>query len=155
MFYSQASRAFYAQNCDADNYGSPNITYGLSAYPCRDCVGGLVASTSYAKSNEFYVMDTGVTPARGGFTSPMACVTPAGYGYNGKSASKCPVGSWNPAGSLSSCTRCGYGLTTPDDAASQVDASNCKIMPGFGFHDNGIIPCPVGECVHLSTHLTR
>lgn len=43
------------------------------------------------------------------------------------------------------CSRCDYGLTTRDDASSQVAASNCTLAPGFGFHDNAVVPCPIGE----------
>lgn len=147
MYYSAASQTFYAANCDEDSYGGANITYGLAANPCRECPIGLVAQTMYPTSAAHYTMDTSVTPNRGGFTGPRACVTQAGFGYNGKVSTRCPVGTWNPAGSLTPCTQCGFCLSTVNDPANQVDASNCTLAAGCGYHSGAIVPCPVGEFV--------
>jgi len=151
MYYSPASQAFYASNCDFNNYGAPNITYGLSAFPCRDCSVGMVANTVYAGSAAYFRVDNNTSPARGGFVSPMACVTQPGFGYNGRTASKCPVGTYNPPGTLTSCAKCAFGLSTRDDAESQVSAGNCTLAAGFGFHSNSIVPCPIGKLIEQST----
>lgn len=145
MYFSPASSAFYASNCDSNNYGAPNTTYGLSAFPCRDCSVGMVANTVYASSAAYFRVDNNTSPPRGGFISPMACVTRPGFGFNGRTASKCPVGTYNPPGTLTSCAKCPYGLSTRDDPESQVSAGNCTLAAGFGFHSNSVVPCPIGE----------
>jgi hypothetical protein len=73
---------------------------GLTASPCRPCPEGTVTSLSYPTSAAYYESDTSVSPAAGGFTNPLACVTKPGYGYNGRVATRCSAGSWNPAGAL-------------------------------------------------------
>lgn len=145
MYFSAASNTYRAVNCDTNNYGVANITTGLAAYPCRDCPAGMMTSNSLAPSSNYYVSDSG----KQGFTNPLACVTKAGYGYNGRVATKCPAGSYNAAGNYGTCTKCASGLSTVDDADNQVSASNCTLAVGYGFHDNAIVPCPVGECVLL------
>lgn len=70
-------------------------------------------------------------------------------GYDGRSASQCPQGSWNTGGNLASCTQCGYGLTTADtwSAATHDDEQDCKLARGFGYDATfrRVIPCPTGE----------
>lgn len=144
MYYSAASATYKGVNCDTNNYGVANKTYGLAAFPCRDCPAGMQTSTSLPNSALYWSTD-GATPVRQGFTSPMACVTKAGYGYNGRVANKCAAGSYNAAGNYGTCTQCAPGLSTPDDAASQVSASNCTVAKGYGFYDGAVQPCPVGE----------
>lgn len=144
IYYSASSNVFYARNCDVNSYGAAGELPGLTASPCRPCPEGTVTSLSYPTSAAYYETDTSVSPAAGGFTNPLACVTKPGFGYNGRVATRCQAGSWNPAGALDRCKRCSYGLTTPDDANSQVDASNCTLAPGFGFHDSAVVPCPIG-----------
>jgi len=70
-------------------------------------------------------------------------VTRAGYGYDGRVANKCPVGSYNAAGNYNTCTKCDAGLSTPDDAEQQVSEANCALAVGYGFHDNTVVPCPM------------
>lgn len=139
MYFSAASNAYRAVNCDSNSYGVKDLTYGLAAFPCRDCPAGMETSTTAAPSSTFYT-------AGSGFTSPMACVTKAGYGYNGRVATKCPAGSYNAGGNYATCTKCAAGLTTADDASLQTTSSDCKLGPGYGFHNNAIVPCPIGEC---------
>lgn len=133
---------FRALNCDNDSYGVSNTTYGLSSSPCRHCPSGMVTNISLPNSNAYWVVDGSAQ----GFTSPMACVTQAGYGYNGRVASRCPVGTYNPAGSYGTCTPCPAGLTTLDNAADQAEAAHCILAVGYGFHHNAIVPCPIGRC---------
>lgn len=145
MYFSTASNSYRAVNCDSNNYGVQNITYGLAAFPCRDCPGGMITNSSLPNSGAYWVVDTTSVTPLGGFTSPMACVTRAGFGYNGRVATKCPAGSYNAAGTYGTCRKCPYGLTTTNDAERQVSIDDCKLAPGFGFHDNVIQPCPIGE----------
>lgn len=49
------------------------------------------------------------------------------------------------------CLLCAVGLSTPNDAASQVSIDNCTLAPGYGFYDDTIQPCPLGECRSQST----
>jgi len=141
MYFSAASSSYRAVNCETNQYGVANTTYGLAAFPCRDCPAGMQTSTSLTSSNAYYVSDGA---GKQGFTSPMACVTKAGYGYNGRVATKCPAGSYNAAGNYGTCTKCAVGLSTQDNADSQVSSANCTLAIGYGFHDNAIVPCPVG-----------
>jgi len=138
MYFSAASSTYRAADCLADQYGVSNQTYGLAAYPCRDCPAGMMTSTDLQNSNNY--------KAANGFTSPLACVTKAGYGYNGRVANQCPANAYNPAGNYGTCTQCAVGLITSGSPAEQVDAANCTLAPGYGFHDNAIQLCPVGEC---------
>lgn len=143
MYFSAATNTYRAVNCDTNSFGVADATYGLAASPCRDCPAGMQTSTSLASSVAYWVSDGN---GKQGFTSPMACVTLPGYGYNGRVASKCPAGSWNAGGNYAGCTSCPVGLSTADDASSQVSSSNCTVAVGFGFHNNVVMPCPVGEC---------
>lgn len=145
MYLSSISNTFRAVNCDTDSYGVANITYGLSVLPCRACPGpGMQTSTLSPLSMQYWASD-GIS-GRQGFTHPLACVTKPGYGYQGRSANKCPVGSFNSGGSYDSCSPCPRpGLSTPDAASGQVSVDNCTLAPGYGFHDNAIVPCPIGE----------
>ena len=142
MYFSPATSKYTAVNCETNNYGVANTTYGLAAYPCRDCPAGMQTSASLSASAAF--------KSANGFTSPMACVTKAGYGYNGRVATKCAAGSYNADGNYGTCTQCPVGYSTPDAAASQVAQSDCTIAVGYGFYNNAVIPCPVGESLSLS-----
>lgn len=69
-----------AVNCDKNQYGTPNITYGLTPAPCRECPANMVANSSgaYPASKHFFTRNADGT---GGFTDPQACVTlPGGCG---------------------------------------------------------------------------
>lgn len=125
------------------SYGVSQLTYGLAAHPCRDCPFGMQTSTTLPNSATYFATDSN---GKQGFPNPMACVTKAGYGYNGRTANKCPKGSWNPPGNYNTCTECQTGLSTPDDTASQVSEDNCTLAVGYGYHDNTTVPCPIGEC---------
>lgn len=142
MYFSPATNTYTAVNCDSDSYGVTETTYGLAAHPCRSCPAGMQTSTSLPNSAACYASHGNGTQ---GFTSPLACVTNAGYGYNGRAATKCPAGSYNAAGNYETCTQCPAGLSTPDDAAQQVSEANCVLGVGYGFHDNTTVACPVGE----------
>jgi len=141
MYFSVSSNTYRAANCDTNSYGVSSITYGLSAYPCRDCPAGMQTSTSLPNSAAYYVSNGA---GKQGFTSPMACVTKPGYGYNGRFATKCPAGSYNAAGNYDTCSQCPTGLSTPDDVNRQLSQADCTLAVGYGFHDNTIVPCPVG-----------
>jgi hypothetical protein len=149
MYFSAATNTYYAVNCDSNSYGVANLTYGLAAHPCRDCPAGMQTSTDLPNSAAYYISHgDGVQ----GYTNPMACVTKAGHGYDGRTANRCPAGSYNPAGNYATCSPCVTGLSTPYDSDSQVSVDNCTLARGFGYHDNTIVPCPVGElcgrCMH-------
>ena len=137
MYYSPASNAYRAVNCSSDSFGVSNTTYGLAAYPCRDCPTGMQTSAVLPSSSAYR------DPTTGGYTHPKACVTKAGHGYNGRIATKCPVGSYNAAGNYGTCTKCAAGLTTAAEAASQ--ASDCILAAGYGWYNGSIVPCPVGK----------
>ncbi len=141
MYFSPATNKYTAVNCASDNYGVSNTTYGLAAYPCRDCPAGMQTMATAPSSN--YKSDNG-------YTSPAACVTKAGFGYNGRVATQCPVGSYNSAGNYGTCTQCPAGYTTNANATEQVAQSDCKVAAGYGYYNGAVIPCPVGEC-HVLT----
>jgi hypothetical protein len=105
---------------------------------------GMHTNRSIPASADHWASDGG-TPPKQGFTDPRACVTMKGYGYTSRAAAKCPVGTYNPEGSMSPCKRCPLGRSTADDADQQGSEDDCKLAPGYGFHDNAIVPCPVGE----------
>lgn len=142
MYYSPASKQYSAVNCSSNSYGVANTTYGLGAYPCRDCPAGMQTSVSLPSSAAFYFSEGDVA----GFTNPMACVTKPGYGYNGRVATACPAGSYNAAGNYGTCTKCAAGFSTPANPEQQVSVDNCAVAQGFGLADGAIVPCPVGEC---------
>lgn len=143
MYYSVVSGSYTAINCDQNSYGVSSMTAGLAPNPCRDCPAGMQTSLDLPASAAYWASDGA---GKQGFTSPLACVTRPGYGYNGFSGIKCPVGWFNAAGNLQPCVKCQIGLTTPDDAASQVSQENCNPAPGYGVYGNSIVACPVGEC---------
>jgi hypothetical protein len=138
MYFSPATSKYTGVKCEKDNYGVTDTTYGLAAYPCRDCPAGMVTTTSAPSSP--YKKDNG-------YNSPLACVTKVGYGYNGRVAAQCPVGSYNAGGNYLTCDKCPVGTTTVSDPNSQKTDADCKVAPGYGpSGTNGaIIPCPVGE----------
>jgi len=142
VYYSSASGAFTAVDCKTGQYGIPNVTYGLMAFPCRSCPDGMTTSMYVPESAQYYVS---YGNGRGGFTDAKACIPRAGYGYNGRMATRCPAGWYNPPGSMSPCTQCPYGRSTPDEPEAQVSVVNCWLAPGFGFHNNQTSPCPIGE----------
>jgi hypothetical protein len=73
--------------------------------------------------------------------SVLACVNPAGYGFNGSVAEQCPKGTYNAADTYGNCTACPPGFTTagPGAGATQADCTNRT--------GNGTMrPCPIGGC---------
>lgn len=127
-----------------------NIMYGLQPMPCVPCPAGMITSVDLPNSARFWASNGG-NPPRQGFTDPLACVTPGGYGYDGLKASRCPAGSFNPPGGYGTCTQCPIGLSTPRDPAAQMSIDNCTIGPGFGFHNGAVRLCPIGEEVLVNS----
>jgi hypothetical protein len=85
----------------------------------------------------------------GGFVSPGACVTQAGYGYDSRGSQKCDKGYYNDKDSYAKCKPCGYALTTRAPGAAAT-AADCGIEPGYGFgtthyFNRTLIKCPVGK----------
>lgn len=80
-----------------------------------------------------------------GFTSPLACVTINGYGYNSRVAQACEKGYYNALNNREDCKPCGYGLTTAGVGLGFVEG-DCGIAPGFGYDGSTIREC---ECVRL------
>lgn len=78
-----------------------------------------------------------------GFTSPMACVTINGYGYNSRVAQACEKGFYNALNNREDCKSCSYGLTTAGVGEGFVEG-DCGIAPGFGYDGSTIREC---ECV--------
>lgn len=84
----------------------------------------------------------------GGFVNPYACVTQAGYGYDGRVSQKCDKGYYNGKDTYAKCKSCGYALTTAGPGATK--ATECGIEPGYGFgtthyFNRTLIKCPIGE----------
>lgn len=94
MYYSAVTNSYTAVNCDSNFYGVGSITAGLAANPCKACPSGMHTSLDLSASAAYWASDGA---GKQGFTSPLACVTRAGHGYNGVSAARCPVGSMLPA----------------------------------------------------------
>lgn len=110
-------------------------------------------------SSAYYYNDTANFASAYGYIDPLACVTQAGYGYNGRIAQPCDKGSWNPNGTRSTCTPCDYGYTTAS-VGGTVDsvndpsgiigdsASDCGVAAGFGYYNFSgtatLVPCPRG-----------
>lgn len=85
IYYSPLTSRYIGVNCDQNNFGVPSMTPGLAANPCRDCPAGMQTSKSLNNSAAYYVSDGA---GKEGFTNQMACVTTAGWGYNGRVATK-------------------------------------------------------------------
>lgn len=64
--------------CDENNYGADAEIYGLGVVPCRPCPTNMVtlALTDEASAGV-------VNSDKTGFIKPEACLTQAGYGYDG------------------------------------------------------------------------
>lgn len=156
-YYSAPTGLYSAANCDdGASYGLPSLMYGLQPSPCRPCPAGMVTSRLLPNSARFWASDGG-SPPRQGFTDPLACVTQAGWGYDGIKSSPCRAGYWNAAGTYSTCTACPVGLSTPNGPAgtAQVSVDNCTIAPGYGFHDGVVRLCPKGARAAAHTRLPR
>lgn len=115
--------------------GVASVTYGLAANPCKPCPSGLTITSSSA---------TGLTDSTsGGITDAAACVTQAGWGWDGRISTECPKGSWAVGGDLSPCTECGFGQTTANTGSVSVAA--CALAEGYGAVSGVIQLCPIGE----------
>jgi hypothetical protein len=100
IFYSASTNTYSVRDCGMGQYGLPNATYGLDPFPCRDCPKGMTTSKTFAQSAQYYVE---YSAGRGGFTDIRACVTMPGWAYRGRTAERCPAGTWAAPGS-GSCT---------------------------------------------------
>ena len=110
----------------------------------RPCPSGMVASNDSAlyPNSSSYWADNG--DGTRGFTSERACVTQDGYGYSARIASPCPVGTYNPRDTYSSCSTCLTGLTTSGVGAGRTIA-DCGLAAGYGFHSGAVTACPLGK----------
>jgi len=135
MVYSPVTNRYKAVNCDNNNYGVTAKTGGLAARPCTPCPTGLRTFDDVSK-------------ATNGFTSPAACRTKKGFGYNGKIGIKCPQGSYNDEKNLEPCKKCDPDYSTVQSGANgvgQAELDDCKPKAGYGLNANGVVQaCPIG-----------
>jgi hypothetical protein len=98
MYYVTSATGFVykARNCGAgsgavaNSYGvNANQVFGLAQMPCKICPTGTEV-TANAEKIALY-------RATKGFFNPLACVTKAGYGWDGRVATQCPKGWYNAA----------------------------------------------------------
>lgn len=78
LYASTLSGTWRAKQCNNNEYGVTNLTYGLSSTACRPCPAGTLASSdaaAYNRSAAHYVTNRDGT---GGFVSERACVTKPG-----------------------------------------------------------------------------
>lgn len=125
MYYSRLSGEFRGVNCDLNSYGVANTTLGRTLRPCRPCRPGMTAADALPVSAAYLVLDES-TPALGGFTSALACVTKAGHGYNGWYAPRCSPGSYNPGGNYQNCTQCPTGVLISGVMFSIGCSASCR-----------------------------
>lgn len=146
LYYESLTQSWRARNCSSNNYGVDRITYGLSSSACRPCPQGMMTSTDrmqYPNSSAWFVRDNATKTE--GFTSPMACVNQAGFGYNGRISQPCGRGTWSLKDSYGTCVSCGYGLTTSGVGAGRT-AADCGVAAGFGYDESTVQLCAVGKC---------
>lgn len=76
LYYETLTKRWRVKNCEFNEYGVTNFTYGLTPAPCVPCPMNMVTNVSIPASAEFYTQN----PATGssGFISPLACVTAPG-----------------------------------------------------------------------------
>lgn len=137
--YLVGGQALYASGasfrvaiCNGNKYGvaggADGKTFGVSINPCRDCPSNM-ETTGYAES----------ASNSGGFDTPLACRNKAGFGYNGRSATPCPEGTYAGEHTNSPCLPCEYGYT------SAPQSSSCALAPGY-YLDGAVVKiCPVGS----------
>jgi len=109
---------------------------------CRACPLNQITSsdaTSYPNSASHYVNNNGA----GGFTSEAACVNQDGYGVAMRVSSPCAEGFYNARDTRGPCRQCPPGTTTKGVGLGKTLA-DCGLMPGFGFWEGAIRPCPPG-----------
>jgi hypothetical protein len=103
-------------------------------------------ATTFPNSTQYYY---GANSALGaeGFISALACVTKAGFGYNGRIAQECDQGTYNAADTRSTCTPCSYGFTT-NGVGVGITEADCGPAAGFGYYNvsgtPNLVPCPIG-----------
>jgi hypothetical protein len=99
MYYvaSGASFVYKARECGtatagavANSYGVNALkVYGLAQMPCKICPAGTEVTKNAGKIASY--------KAAKGFFNPLACVTKAGFGWDGRVATQCPRGWYNAA----------------------------------------------------------
>lgn len=154
LYFETLTQSWRARNCSSNSYGVDKIAYGLTSFACRPCPQGMTTSTDatqYPNSAAWFVRDNATGTE--GFTSPMACVNQAGYGYNGRVSQPCIKGFWNAKDTYGTCTACGYGLTTSAVGAGK-SATDCGVAAGFGFDGTTVQLCPMGECLFCEAACT-
>lgn len=95
-----------ASVCPPNTFGNHlEKRFGTDPAPCMSCLTGLVTSERSSHRAVTFTDSQGVeqTISEGGFYDPLACVTPAGFGYSGLGAEPCAVGSYNEGGNLLGC----------------------------------------------------
>jgi hypothetical protein len=106
----------------------------------------MVASraSTYPNSAQFYVKNGDAE----GFADVRSCVTTDGYGYNGRGAQACDVGTYNGKDNWDSCKPCPYGYTTAG-LGRGVSLASCGVAAGFGYsvQQQSVVPCPMGESI--------
>ncbi|KAF8057265.1 hypothetical protein HT031_006073 [Scenedesmus sp. PABB004] len=125
-----------AVTCGEGSYGVSGDSYGLTALPCASCPPGMATATlavaGTAPARYFF------EPATGGFTSPLACDTPPGWGLFNGQAMPCPQGTYNDPGdgSQGQCTACPDGTTSdpPTATSGGTSADACRwVVAGYGY----------------------
>lgn len=85
----------------------------------------------------------------GGFYSPTACLTAAGFSFDGIQATPCPKGWYNDAqgDDANKCTECPTGITTYYEQSQS--AADCKyVLPGWQFPNAANPAANVTQCSH-------
>lgn len=78
LYVQTTSSTWLSRNCDRDNFGASNTTFGLTPSPCRPCPGNMVArrdTQAYPNSVRHFVRGTN---GSAGFVSERACVVQPG-----------------------------------------------------------------------------
>lgn len=96
MYYvaNGTTKGYKARDCGitggvANSYGvTGDKVYGLAQTPCKLCPAGTQVDGTQSPSSDLL--------ATKGFYGPLACVTKAGYGWDGRVASLCAKGWFNP-----------------------------------------------------------
>jgi hypothetical protein len=147
LYFETLTQSWRARNCSNNNYGVDKVAYGLSSAACRPCPQGMITSTDriqYPNSSAWFVRSN--TTSTEGFTSPLACVNQAGYGYNGRVSQPCNKGFWGAKDTYGTCVACGYGLTTSAVGAGK-SVADCGVAAGFGYDGTTVQLCAMGECL--------
>jgi hypothetical protein len=145
---------YRAVTCNSgSNYGTfgataeEGVKYELDIAQCEECpTGTATKSMSVALySADRYAYDA----ATGGFYSPTACLTAAGFSFDGIQATPCPKGWYNDAqgDDANKCTECPTGITTYSEQSQS--AADCKyVLPGWQFPNAANPAANVTQCSH-------